>query len=232
MLNFDLFEGYRIKPFKESTDDDDPLGKVGTLVNGFLVRYPKTENYLIIACWMTSTPSESKIISVGDPHPKSLSQLLGPRKEVGWHFASEIKREGTDAQQISKGIEKLSAKPLYLYRKKLTPYQKRRRRPSDRYKGVVAVGAQLQFGLDRSRYYLFWLAPPHWVNCFETLEDLLSIHGHWDPEAEDYCNEVRFGLPDRTTDILVEDPCFHPTFSRIRCTLEPSQSLEATSTVH
>lgn len=232
MLNFDLFEGYRIKPFKESTDDRDPLGKVGTLVNGFLVRYPQTENYLIIACWMTPTPSESKIISVGEPHPRSLSRLLGPSEEVGWHFASDIKRKGTNPQQIRKGIDKLLPKPLYLYRTQLTDYQKRRRGPSDRYKGVVAVGAQLQFGIDRSRYYLFWLAPPHWVNSFETLEDLLSIHGHWDTEAQGYCNEVRFGLPDRTTDILVKDPCFRPTFSRIRCKLQPSSSTEMISTAH
>lgn len=217
MLNFDLFEGYRVKPFKDSTDDRDPLGKVGTLVNGFIVRYPKTENYLIVACWMTPTPSESQILSVGEPHPVSLRQLLGPEDEVGFHFASEIKREATDTRQLQRGMAKLTSKPLYLYRQRLTDYQKRRCRPSDRFKGVVAVGAQLQFGIDRSRYYLFWLAPPHWVNGFDTLEDLLAVHGHWDDRTQDYRNQVCFGLPDRRMEILVEDRCFRPTFSRIRC---------------
>lgn len=95
---------------------------------------------------MTSVDSLSQAISVGNPHPSWLLSLLENPNSVGLIFGSDlVKREQEKgAVAVNQALAKLTPKPFYLWRSKITEYQKLRELQSDHFCGIVAYGAKFQ----------------------------------------------------------------------------------------
>ncbi|MDY6939650.1 MAG: hypothetical protein SWY16_18610 [Cyanobacteriota bacterium] len=208
MLTFDLFEGYRTKGIKQLENEeslfeelfslsDDPLCEFGTIVNGVIFNYPKTNTYSIVFAWMTSVGSFSQAVTTSNPHPPWLKSLLGDSENVNLVFASEIvKREKEKgAAGVNKALNKLTPKPFYIWRSQIADYQKERNLESDRFRGIVAYGAKLAIGRDRQVWCVFWLTPPYTLNVFESETDCLRIHGHPDERTGELRSKIVYGFP-------------------------------------
>ncbi|MBE9041653.1 hypothetical protein IQ235_12765 [Oscillatoriales cyanobacterium LEGE 11467] len=215
MLTFDLFEGYRTKGLKKLEEDeslfdelfslsDDPLCEFGTIVNGVIFNYPKTNTYSIVFAWMTSVGSLSQAIAVSDPHPNWLQSLLGDSQSVKLVFASEIVKRQKDKgiRVVNKALDKLTPRPFYIWRSEIADYQKERNRESDRFRGIVAYGAKLKVGNHRQVWCVFWLTSPHTLNIFESEEDCLRIHGHTDENTGELRNKMVYGFPNRNQTLI------------------------------
>ena len=215
MLIFDLFEGYRTKGIKQQEEEDslfdelfslsdDPLCEFGTIVNGVIFNYPKTNTYSIVFAWMTSVGSLSQAITISDPHPPWLKSLLGDSESVNLVFASDIvkRQKEKGIQVVNKALDKLTPHPFYIWRSEIADYQKERNRESDRFRGIVAYGAKLKVGTDRQVWCVFWLTPPYTLNMFESEEDCLRIHGHPDERTGELRNQIVYGFPSRNQTLI------------------------------